>query len=103
MLAGLLLLVALGAVTDWTIRLIVVNAKLSGQSTYIGIMNHCESSFARSGDQLELTTGEWRRLRTVGTSTGLVLPTHVRVRWHVRVRSHHRCGFRLMSLDHDTN
>jgi sodium-coupled neutral amino acid transporter 11 len=33
---GLLLLVALGLVTDWTIRLIVINAKLSGRSSYIG-------------------------------------------------------------------
>ncbi|TFK75433.1 amino acid transporter [Pluteus cervinus] len=38
---GLFLLVLLCGITDWTIRLIVVNAKLSGQSSYIGIMNHC--------------------------------------------------------------
>ncbi|KAH9832215.1 amino acid transporter [Rhodofomes roseus] len=38
---GLILLVALCGVTDWTIRLIVVNAKLSGRNSYIEIMNHC--------------------------------------------------------------
>ncbi|KAI0081219.1 amino acid transporter [Panus rudis PR-1116 ss-1] len=38
---GLFLLVILCGVTDWTIRLIVLNAKLSGRSSYIEIMNHC--------------------------------------------------------------
>jgi hypothetical protein len=33
--AGILLLVVLGLITDWTIRLIVVNAKLSGRTSYI--------------------------------------------------------------------
>ncbi|KAI0356291.1 amino acid transporter [Trametes cingulata] len=45
---GLLLLVALCGVTDWTIRLIVLNAKLSGQNSYIGIMNHCFGSSGRA-------------------------------------------------------
>jgi Transmembrane amino acid transporter protein len=39
--AGLGLLVALSFLTDWTIRLIVLNAKLSGRQTYIEIMEHC--------------------------------------------------------------
>lgn len=38
---GLVLLVVLCGVTDWTIRLIVVNAKLSGRTSYIDIMGHC--------------------------------------------------------------
>lgn len=38
---GVLLLVALGFVTDWTIRLIVINAKMSGRKTYIDIMDAC--------------------------------------------------------------
>lgn len=46
---GLLLLVALGFVTDWTIRLIVLNAKMSGRKTYIDIMDACESPTARNG------------------------------------------------------
>ncbi|KAI9463655.1 transmembrane amino acid transporter protein-domain-containing protein [Lactarius psammicola] len=43
---GLLLLVVLCYVTDWTILLIVTNAKLSGTNSYIGIMNR---SFGSSG------------------------------------------------------
>lgn len=39
--AGLGLLVGLSFLTDWTIRLIVLNAKLSGRITYIEIMEHC--------------------------------------------------------------
>ena len=39
--AGLALLVGLSFLTDWTIRLIVLNAKLSGRITYIEIMEHC--------------------------------------------------------------
>ncbi|GAA98148.1 uncharacterized protein L969DRAFT_93241 [Mixia osmundae IAM 14324] len=38
---GVILLLALGAVTDWTIRLIILNAKLSGQSSYVGILDTC--------------------------------------------------------------
>ena len=45
---GVILLVVLCGVTDWTIRLIVLNAKLSGQSSYIGIMNHCFGSSGRA-------------------------------------------------------
>ncbi|KAE8215664.1 hypothetical protein CF327_g1054 [Tilletia walkeri] len=39
--AGLVLLVGLALLTDWTIRLIVLNAKLSGAPTYIEIMERC--------------------------------------------------------------
>jgi sodium-coupled neutral amino acid transporter 11 len=38
---GVFLLVALCGVTDWTIRLIVINAKMSGRSSYMDIMSHC--------------------------------------------------------------
>ncbi|WFD31084.1 hypothetical protein MSPP1_002116 [Malassezia sp. CBS 17886] len=41
LLVGVVLLVVLAVLTDWTIRLIVLNAKLSGRSTYIGIMEQC--------------------------------------------------------------
>ena len=47
-LSGVLLLLALGAVTDWTIRLIVINAKLSGQSTYIDIVGACYGAPGRA-------------------------------------------------------
>ncbi|KAJ7287519.1 amino acid transporter [Mycena rebaudengoi] len=45
---GLFLLVVLCGVTDWTIRLIVVNAKMSGTHSYIDIMNHCFGSSGRA-------------------------------------------------------
>jgi len=45
---GLILLVVLCGVTDWTIRLIVINAKLSGRNSYIEIMNHCFGSSGRA-------------------------------------------------------
>lgn len=43
---GVILLVVLCGVTDWTIRLIVTNAKLSGRTSYIEIMHSC---FGQSG------------------------------------------------------
>jgi sodium-coupled neutral amino acid transporter 11 len=46
--AGLILLVVLCCVTDWTIRLIVINAKLSGRHSYIEIMDHCFGSSGRA-------------------------------------------------------
>jgi amino acid permease len=45
---GLFLLVVLCYVTDWTIRLIVTNAKLSGTKSYIGIMHRCFGSSGRA-------------------------------------------------------
>lgn len=45
---GLILLVVLCGVTDWTIRLIVLNAKLSGRTSYIEIMHHCFGSSGRA-------------------------------------------------------
>ncbi|CAO1623606.1 unnamed protein product [Sympodiomycopsis kandeliae] len=39
--AGVALLVGLAMLTDWTIRLIILNSKLSGRTTYIEIMEHC--------------------------------------------------------------
>ncbi|KAI0063608.1 amino acid transporter [Artomyces pyxidatus] len=45
---GIFLLVVLCGVTDWTIRLIVTNAKLSGTNSYIGFMNHCFGSSGRA-------------------------------------------------------
>ncbi|CCO27055.1 Putative sodium-coupled neutral amino acid transporter 11 [Rhizoctonia solani AG-1 IB] len=45
---GIVLLVILAGVTDWTIRLIVRNAKLSGRTSYIDIMGHCYGSSGRA-------------------------------------------------------
>ena len=44
--AGVILLVVLCGVTDWTIRLIVINAKLSGRNNYLDVMERC---FGQSG------------------------------------------------------
>ncbi|KAL7423107.1 hypothetical protein Q5752_002406 [Cryptotrichosporon argae] len=38
---GIVLLVAIAGLTDWTIRLVVVNAKLSGRDSYFEVMHHC--------------------------------------------------------------
>ncbi|KAG1734746.1 amino acid transporter [Suillus paluster] len=38
---GIFLLLVLCYVTDWTIRLVVINAKLSGRTSYIEVMNSC--------------------------------------------------------------
>jgi sodium-coupled neutral amino acid transporter 11 len=45
-ISGMILLIVLGGVTDWTIRLIVLNAKLAGQPTYIDIM---QAAFGTTG------------------------------------------------------
>ncbi|RXW21638.1 hypothetical protein EST38_g4207 [Candolleomyces aberdarensis] len=49
---GLLLLVLICGITDWTIRLIVTNAKLSGRPSYIDVMNHCFGSAGRAAVSL---------------------------------------------------
>ncbi|RSH77368.1 uncharacterized protein EHS24_003328 [Apiotrichum porosum] len=38
---GVILLVVLAGVTDWTIRLVVLNAKLSGRDSYVDVIRHC--------------------------------------------------------------
>ena len=45
---GIFLLFILSVITDWTIRLIVINAKLSGTKSYIAIMNRCFGSSGRA-------------------------------------------------------
>lgn len=44
LVTGLFLLVSLCLVTDWTIRLIVLNAKLSGRNSYIEVSRRRSSS-----------------------------------------------------------
>lgn len=38
---GAILICLLGYMTDWTIRLIAINSKLTGRPDYIGIMESC--------------------------------------------------------------
>lgn len=49
---GIILLIVLCAVTDWTIRLIVINAKMSGRKSYIAIMDHCFGGSGRAAVSL---------------------------------------------------
>jgi sodium-coupled neutral amino acid transporter 11 len=48
LITGIILLFVLCVVTDWTIRLIVINAKMSGRTSYIDIMNHCFGTSGRA-------------------------------------------------------
>ncbi|KDQ53489.1 hypothetical protein JAAARDRAFT_39173 [Jaapia argillacea MUCL 33604] len=45
---GIILLISIGLVTDWTIRLIVVNAKLSGRKSYVDVMGFCWGASGRA-------------------------------------------------------
>ncbi|KAG8213682.1 amino acid transporter [Butyriboletus roseoflavus] len=49
---GIVLLVFLCGVTDWTIRLVVINAKLSGRNSYIEIMHSCFGPSGRAAVSL---------------------------------------------------
>ncbi|KAI0018281.1 transmembrane amino acid transporter family protein [Xylariomycetidae sp. FL0641] len=55
LLAGVVLLVALTVVVDWTIRLIVVNSKLSGAGSFQGTVEHC---FGRPG-LVAISVAQW--------------------------------------------
>ncbi|KAB8200279.1 transmembrane amino acid transporter protein-domain-containing protein [Aspergillus parasiticus] len=55
MLMGLTLLVALTVAVDWTIRLIVINSKLSGADSYQATMQHC---FGKSG-LIAISVAQW--------------------------------------------
>lgn len=55
LLAGVVLLVALTATVDWTIRLIVINSKLSGTSSFQGTVQHC---FGRAG-LIAISLAQW--------------------------------------------
>ncbi|KHN97751.1 Transmembrane amino acid transporter family protein [Metarhizium album ARSEF 1941] len=55
LLAGILLLVGLTVVVDWTICLIVINSKLSGTSSFQGTVEHC---FGRPG-LVAISLAQW--------------------------------------------
>ncbi|KAK0706795.1 transmembrane amino acid transporter, partial [Lasiosphaeria miniovina] len=55
LLAGVVLLVALTVVVDWTIRLIVVNSKLSGATSFQGTVEKC---FGRTG-LIAISVAQW--------------------------------------------
>ncbi|KAI0909105.1 transmembrane amino acid transporter family protein [Ustulina deusta] len=55
LIAGIVLLVGLTVVVDWTIRLIVINSKLSGASSFQGTVEHC---FGKSG-LIAISVAQW--------------------------------------------
>ncbi|KAI1340101.1 transmembrane amino acid transporter family protein [Xylariaceae sp. FL0016] len=55
LLAGVVLLVGLTVVVDWTIRLIVINSKLSGANSFQGTVEHC---FGRPG-LIAISVAQW--------------------------------------------
>ncbi|CAK7209337.1 hypothetical protein SBRCBS47491_000409 [Sporothrix bragantina] len=55
LVAGTVLLVVLTVAVDWTIRLIVVNSKLSGASSFQGTVEHC---FGRTG-LIAISLAQW--------------------------------------------
>ncbi|KAB8670404.1 hypothetical protein FH972_026317 [Carpinus fangiana] len=55
LLTGIVLLVGLTVVVDWTIRLIVINSKLSGTDSFQATMQHC---FGKSG-LIAISIAQW--------------------------------------------
>jgi sodium-coupled neutral amino acid transporter 11 len=55
MVMGIVLLLALTITVDWTIRLIVVNSKLSGADSFQATMQHC---FGKSG-LIAISVAQW--------------------------------------------
>ncbi|KAK5166372.1 hypothetical protein LTR04_000661 [Oleoguttula sp. CCFEE 6159] len=55
LVTGTLLLVALTVTVDWTIRLIVINSKLSGQNSFQATVEHC---FGKSG-LIAISIAQW--------------------------------------------
>ncbi|KAG9243990.1 amino acid transporter-like protein [Calycina marina] len=55
LLTGLILLVLLTITVDWTIRLIVINSKLSGRNSFQGTVEHC---FGKSG-LIAISVAQW--------------------------------------------
>jgi hypothetical protein len=109
---GIFLLVVLCCVTDWTIRLIVINAKLSGTNSYIGIMNRCfgssgraavsffQFSFAFGGASVETTILYTDMLLIHGQECALLGSSSVRVyRVRTLLRLLTRCSYRHRGYD----
>lgn len=55
LLAGVVLLIGLTMIVDWTIRLIVINSKLSGANSFQATMQKC---FGRSG-LIAISLAQW--------------------------------------------
>ena len=55
LLTGIILLIVLTITVDWTIRLIVVNSKLSGSNSFQGTVQHC---FGKTG-LIAISIAQW--------------------------------------------
>ncbi|KAI5928012.1 transmembrane amino acid transporter family protein [Camillea tinctor] len=81
LLAGVVLLVGLTVVVDWTIRLIVVNSKLSGANSFQGTVEHC---FGRPG-LVAISVAQWAfafgGMVAFGVIVGDSIPTVLRTVW----------------------
>ncbi|KAI0130863.1 transmembrane amino acid transporter protein-domain-containing protein [Daldinia grandis] len=55
LLAGIVLLIGLTIIVDWTIRLIVINSKLSGANSFQGTVEHC---FGKPG-LVAISVAQW--------------------------------------------
>ncbi|KAG0652418.1 Vacuolar amino acid transporter 2 [Hyphodiscus hymeniophilus] len=55
LLTGVILLIALTITVDWTIRLIVINSKLSGSNSFQGTVQHC---FGKTG-LIAISIAQW--------------------------------------------
>jgi sodium-coupled neutral amino acid transporter 11 len=55
LVTGVLLLVGLTVVIDWTIQLIVINSKLSGADSFQGTVEHC---FGKPG-LIAISIAQW--------------------------------------------
>ena len=55
LLTGVILLIVLTITVDWTIRLIVINSKLSGSNNFQGTVQHC---FGRTG-LIAISIAQW--------------------------------------------
>ncbi|KAK3293451.1 uncharacterized protein B0H64DRAFT_345970 [Chaetomium fimeti] len=81
LLAGTVLLVVLTVVVDWTIRLIVVNSKLSGASSFQGTVEKC---FGRTG-LVAISVAQWAfafgGMVAFGVIVGDSIPSVLRAVW----------------------
>lgn len=81
LLAGVVLLVVLTAAVDWTIRLIVVNSKLSGASSFQGTVERC---FGRTG-LVAVSVAQWAfafgGMVAFGVIVGDSIPAVLRAVW----------------------
>lgn len=78
---GLFLLIALTITVDWTIRLIVINSKLSGQQSFQGTVEFC---FGKGG-LIGISVAQWAfafgGMVAFGIIVGDTIPSVLRAVW----------------------